>query len=139
MDVSTTFEVDSDRDRVVEVLSKEETLVALLGEGTEIVDRSGDRLTARTPYSALGKEGVVTFNLTYQLDGNLRFEKVCDGNIWKSLIGEVCIEDHADGAEVTLSLKGRTKSLIPEFTIKGPLEDQIFEMSETLQDIIADA
>jgi len=34
---------------------------------------------------------------------------------------------------VVLSLEGSTKALVPEFTIKSPMEDQISEMAEALE------
>ena len=33
-------------------------------------------------------------------------------------------------------MSGRTKGLVPEFTIKQPMEEQIGQMSEALQDLL---
>ena len=133
MQLSKSFDVKSQRDDVVAVLCRDETLVGLFAEGdTELVESSGDRRTTRTRYRALGREGVATFHFTYLLDGNVRFEKVCDGNVWRELRGAVSVDELADGARVTIEMTGRTKTLVPEFTIRGPMEQQLEQMSESL-------
>ena len=87
-----------------------------------------------TPYRALGTEGVVTFHFDFLLDGNIRFEKVCDGRVWRSLRGDVEIEESGSGTKVRLSLNGKTKPLVPEFAIKSQLEEQMAEMTQALRD-----
>ncbi len=134
MKLQEVFEVGRSRDDVVEALADTETLLELLPGDTEIVDRSADRVTTRTRYTALGREGEATFNWTYLMDGGLRFEKVCDGNVWRQLVGEVEVDDAGDGACIEITMEGRTKSLVPEFTIKGQMESQIAEMSRALRD-----
>jgi hypothetical protein len=34
---------------------------------------------------------------------------------------------------VRIEMEGRTKTLVPEFTIKGPMQDQIEEMAKALK------
>jgi hypothetical protein len=129
MHLERQFDVALERDDVVEKLSHEDTLLSLFQNGeSEIADRKGDRITIRTHYTALGREGVATFHFDFLMDGNIRFEKVCDGRVWKSLHGEVEIEERGSGTRVGLTLDGATKALVPEFTIKGPMEEQIEEM-----------
>lgn len=130
------FEVSRPRDEVVELLCCDETLLDLMSQGeTEIVDSDGDRRTTRTRYTALGREGVLTFHFTFLLDGGVRFEKVCDGNVWKKLEGSVSVEEIDDACcEVRVELSGRTKSFVPEFTIKSPMEEQIRSMTEALEE-----
>jgi len=138
MELSKKFDTQKTRDEVVDILGEEGTLLSLFGEGeTEIVGRSQDRITTRTHYRALGRDGYATFHFDYLMDGNIRFEKVCDGNVWRDLTGEVLVEERGDGARVALRMKGRTKTLVPEFTIKGPLEEQIAEMANALKDRLA--
>ena len=134
MKIEKSFRVDRGRDEVVEVLSTEDTLLDLFPGETEIVESGNDRRTTRTHYSALGREGVATFHWTTLLDGNLRFEKVCDGRIWRELRGEVMVEEQGSGSRVRIEMSGRTKSLVPEFTIKGQMEEQIAQMSRALRD-----
>jgi pimeloyl-ACP methyl ester carboxylesterase len=94
-----SFEVDRSRDDVVEVLAQDDTLVGLFPDAkTEIVASTPDRKTTRTHYRALGREGVATFHFTFLLDGNVRFEKVCDGRVWRELKGELEVEECARGA-----------------------------------------
>jgi hypothetical protein len=134
MKLDKTFEVACDRDRAVEIAGEEETLLALLPDGrTEIVDRRGDRVTARAHYTALGRAGTATFHFDYLMDGNVRFEKVCDGNVWRELRGELEFEESGDGCVVRLRLEGRTKPLVPEFTIRVPMKEQIEQMAEALR------
>lgn len=135
MRLEKTFEVTRSRNDTVACVGDEATLVELFPDGqTEIVGREGDRITTRTRYKALGREGVATFHFTHLLDGTIRFSKVCDGNVWKQLRGQVNVEEEGDAASrVVLELEGRTKSLVPEFTIRGQMESQIGEMAEALR------
>jgi len=134
MRMDKSFEVERDRDHSVEVVGREETLVALFPEArAEIVERKGDRVTARIHYNALGRQGVATFHFDYLMDGSVRFEKVCDGNVWKQLCGELSFDDAGDGCCVTIEMEGHTKGLVPEFTIRGPMREQLEQMAEALQ------
>jgi hypothetical protein len=136
MHLTEQFEVMRPRDEVVELLCSNETLLGLLPQGeTRIVESRGDRRTTETRYRALGREGVATFRFTFQMDGSVRFEKVCDGNVWRQLEGLVSVEEIDDAScEVRIELSGRTKTLVPEFTIKGPMEQQIQEMTAALEE-----
>jgi len=134
MKMDQQFEVSCDRDRAVELVARQETLVSLFPDSpTEIVGRAGDRVTARTHYAALGREGIATFHFDYLIDGSVRFEKVCDGNVWKELRGELSFDEADAGCLVTLEMEGRTKGLVPEFTIRGPMKEQIEKMAEALR------
>jgi hypothetical protein len=136
MHLTEAFEVMRPRDDVVELLCQDETLVGLLSEGeTEIVESEGDRRTIETHYRALGRAGVATFHFTFLMDGNIRFEKVCNGNVWKKLEGLVSVDELDDtSCEVRIELSGKTKGLVPEFTIKGPMEEQIQDMTAALEE-----
>ena len=131
MNLTRRFEVLRPRDDVVDRLCRDETLLDLLTRGdTRIVERAGDRRTTRTSY--MGRQ--LTFHFTFLMDGNVRFEKVCDGNVWRELKGYVGVEElPGDRCEVSIELSGRTRSPIPEFTIKAPMEDQMRDMSEALE------
>ena len=139
MHLEKSFEVDRSRDAVVEILCQPETLLGLLPSGqSEVVESSADRVTTRTRYRALGREGVATFHFDFLLDGNIRFEKVCDGRVWRSLRGDVEIEEQGPRTRVRLSLDGQTRPLVPEFTIRIPLEEQLAEMTQTLCEQLED-
>ena len=137
MRVEKSFEVGRSRDEVVELLCRDEALLQLMPGKSEIVDSRGDNRTMRTHYRALGRDGVATFDFTFLLDGNIRFQKVCDGRIWRELSGEVLIEERGEGAQLRIKLSGRTKGLVPEFTIKQPMEEQVEQMSAALQDLLS--
>lgn len=136
MDLSERFEVARPRDEVVELLCCDEALLGLMSQGeTELVDSQGDRRTTRTRYTALGREGVATFHFTFRMDGSISFEKVCDGKVWKKLEGSVQIEEIDDqSCEVEIRLSGKTKALVPEFTIRGPMEEQIQDMASAIEE-----
>ncbi len=134
MNLTRCFDVERPRDEIVERLCRDETLLGLLARGdTQIVESAGDRRTTRTEY--LGRQ--LTFHFTFLMDGNVRFEKVCDGNVWRELKGYVGVEELSDQrSRVSIELSGRTRSLIPEFTIKAPLEDQLLDMGEALEELL---
>ena len=135
MRAERAFEVRHPPERVLEVIAEDETLVALFpDQPTEIVARDGDRRTTRTRYSALGREGVATFHFEVLLDGTLSFEKECDGKVWRELRGRVTVEEAPGGARVEIEMQGKTKPLVPEFVIKGPMEDQLEQIAEALRD-----
>jgi hypothetical protein len=133
MRLEKEIRVACSRDAAVEKIASDDMLLSLLPGKTEITERSGDRRTTRTRYTALGREGVAVFHWTFLMDGNVRFEKQCDGNVWKQLVGTVAIEDDGKGARVRIELDGRTKALVPEFAIKGQMESQIAEMTRALE------
>ena len=86
MHVEKQFDVRCDRDTAVELVSQDDTLVSLFPDSeTEIIAKKGDRKTTRTRYRALGREGTATFHFDTLMDGNVRFEKVCDGKIWREV------------------------------------------------------
>ncbi len=139
MEMERSFTASCSFDQATDTLGHEDTLLSLFPGRTEIVDRSADRITTRTHYTALGREGTATFHIDYLMDGGLRFEKVCDGNIWRALEGRVELEDLGDECRIVVRLEGATKRLVPEFTIKGPMEEQIGEMSDALEAKLAES
>jgi len=119
---------------VSRIATREETLLSLFADATtEIVARDGSRRTTRTRYRALGREGVATFHFDFPPEGTIEFEKVCDGNVWQELIGAVSFHKNGEGTRVTLQLNGRTKTLVPEFAIRGEMRKQIEQMASALQ------
>ena len=136
MEMEKSFRVRLDRDAVVERLCDDAMLTRLLPGDTEIVEREGDRRTTRTHYSALGREGVATFHFDTLLDGNMRFEKVCDGRIWKRLTGSVEVDEDGSGSRITIRMEGRTKPLVPEMAIKVPLDEQMRSMTKALREAL---
>ena len=134
MHMERDFRVARSRDDVVARLCRDETLLSLMPGASELVSSEGEVRTTSTRYELLGREGTMTFHFTYLLDGNLRFEKVCDGHIWSQLRGCVTVEEDGDGATVCLEMDGRARALVPERAIKGPLEEQIESMAKALQE-----
>ena len=134
MRLERRFLVSQPREKVIEVIEEDETLTGLFPDtDTRVVDRSGDRRTMVSRYRALGREGEATFHFTFLVDGNVRFEKVCDGNIWRQLRGTLSFEERGKGTRISVELDGKTKTLVPEFTIKGPMQEQIDQMVTSLK------
>ena len=49
------------------------------------------------------------------------------------LTGRMRFEPSGKGTRVRIEMEGRTKPLVPEFTIKGPMQDQIQQMAKALK------
>ena len=140
MHLEKQFDVKRPRDEVVAAVGNDDTLIGLFPEqATEIVSSRDNRRTTVTRYQALGREGEATFHFCFEPDGNITFEKVCDGRIWRQLTGSVILEARGQGTRVRLELDGSTKTLVPEFTVRGQMHDQLEEMSQALRKRIAAA
>ncbi len=134
MRLDKRFEVAASREACAAALADDGILGALFPDGkTEIVARDRGRKTIVSEYRALGQEGTVTFHFDFLGDGDVRFSKVCDGRVWKQLDGAVRLLERGDRTQVTLEMDGRTKGLVPEFTIKAPLKDQLEKMAAALR------
>ncbi len=134
MHMETAFDVDCGRDETVASVVQDATLLELFPDAqSEIVESQGDRRTVRTRYRAMGREGTATFHFEYLMDGGVRFEKVCDGRVWKRLRGELRFDDRGSGTRVSLELDGQTKALVPEFAIKGEMRSQLEQMAAALR------
>jgi carbon monoxide dehydrogenase subunit G len=128
------FQVERSPEEAIAVVNEDATLVGLFPDTeTEIVEKRGDRKTTRSRYRALGREGVATFHFDFEADGDVSFEKVCDGRVWRELTGRMRFAPSGKGTRVRIEMDGRTKPLVPEFTIKGPMQDQIQQMAEALK------
>ncbi len=137
MHLEKQFDVSQPRAEAVKVAARDETLPALFPEAkTEIVDRSESRRTLRAHYRALGREGTATFHFDLLPDGDIRFEKVCDGRVWSALEGALTFRERGDKTRVRIQLDGRTRSLVPEFTIKGAMQDQMNDMADALRELL---
>ena len=128
------FDVKTSPADAAAALGEDNTLVGLFpDQQTEIVSRKGNRRTTRTRYRALGREGTATFHFDVGPDGGVRFEKVCDGRVWRELTGSVTLESRGQATRVTIEMEGRTKMLVPEFAIRGEMQDQIDQMATALR------
>jgi len=132
--LSKEFDVGASRERATAVLAEDDTLTSLFPDTeTEIVARTEKRRTTRSHYKLLGQEGDATFHFDAQPDGSVRFEKVCDGRVWKALSGSVTLRERGAKLRVRIDMEGRTKGFVPEFTIKVPLQKQLDDMARALR------
>jgi carbon monoxide dehydrogenase subunit G len=128
------FDVDRPREEAARMLAEDEVLCDLFPDTkTAVVGRSGSRKTVESHYTALGRAGVATFHFDFAPDGSVRFEKVCDGHVWRELCGTVRLAERKARTRVRIALEGRTKTLVPEFTIRGPMQDQLEQMAKALK------
>ena len=140
MRLEKSFDVRCSREAATDLIGRDETLIHLFPDAqTEILESRGDRKTVCSHYRALGREGTATFHFDFLLDGDVRFEKVCDGNVWRELRGRLSFEERGPGTRVRIEMEGRTKSLVPEFTIKGPMKEQLESMARALRARLEDA
>jgi len=135
MRLEKLFDVRCSREAAVAALASEETLVGLFPDTrTEVVARRDERITLRSRYRALGQDGTATFHFEFEPGGDVRFEKVCDGRVWRQLEGRVCFEGRGPRTRVRIEMEGRTKPLVPEIAIRGPLRDQLEKMASALRE-----
>lgn len=134
MRMEKEFDVARPRAEAAALLTEDSVLADLFPDtDTRIVAHEGSRKTLESHYTALGREGVATFHFDFQPGGDVRFEKVCDGRIWRELAGAVTLVEKKEKTRVRIELEGRTKALVPEFTIRGPMQDQLDQMAKALQ------
>jgi carbon monoxide dehydrogenase subunit G len=131
------FEVSRPPDDAYRCVASDDALVAMFPETrTEIIGRQGERRTLRSHYTALGQAGTATFHFTFEPERGMRFEKVCDGRVWRDLRGSVSFRARGRGSRtrVRIEMDGRTRPLVPEFTIKGPMREQLERMADALRE-----
>ena len=139
MHLEKQFDVAAPRQAAAEVVAREDTLPALFPQAkTEILECRGNRRTLRTHYRALGRDGTATFHFDELPDGGVQFEKVCDGRVWKELRGSVSLVERGASTRVRIVLDGRTKSFVPEFTIRVPMQEQLDQMATALRELLED-
>lgn len=133
MHLEKEFSVGRPRDEVARALDSDETIAALI-PNTKVTGKGGGRRETLTRVSVAGVERELRFVFESRPDGNVRFSKVCDGRIWRSLEGEISFSDQGGTrTRVRLSMDGRTKALVPELAISGPMKSQLDEMVEALR------
>lgn len=134
MKIERKFSVAASHEQVREVLADEATLLGLFPEAeTEVIERGDERITLHARFRALGRDNEVTFHFSWDDAGDVAFEKVCDGNVWKQLRGGVTASEGASGTRLRIHMDGRTKTFVPEITIKIPMEMQLDEMASALR------
>jgi hypothetical protein len=128
------FVVRCGKPQVAEILASDATITQLFPD-TEIVSSRGGERETKTRVSALGTESIVRFVFRGAPDGGLRFEKICDGRVWRSLEGAIRIFPVNDATtRVQISLEGSTRALVPEFAIRAPMKDQLQQMTRALRE-----
>ena len=134
MHLEKQFDVKQARAAAVARVAQDETLLTLFPDTqTEIVESRDNRRTLRSHYRALGQQGTATFHFEFEPSGEVGFEKVCDGRVWRELKGVVSFETRGKGTRVRIVMDGRTKTLVPEFTIRGAMQEQIEQMATALR------
>ncbi len=134
MKLEKSFVVSKPRAELAPALDDDATFSGLFPD-TRVVSHRRTRRETLTPFTAMGQTRDIRFVFDTLPDGNLRFEKICDGNVWRSLVGEVLLEEETEGStRVLLRMEGQTRTFVPELAIRGPMRNQIEEMASALQD-----
>ena len=134
MHLEKQFDVKQTPADAIARVAQDETLLNLFPDTqTEIVESRGNRRTLRSHYRALGQQGTATFHFEFDPNGEICFEKVCDGRVWRELKGVVSFTARGKGTRVRIVMDGRTKALVPEFTIRGAMQEQIEQMATALR------
>jgi hypothetical protein len=134
MRLSKEFDVTATSERASAVLAEDATLTSLFPDTkTDIVSRTAQRRTTKSVYTLLGQQGEATFHFDAQDDGGVKFNKVCDGRVWKELTGRVTLQARGPKLRIRIEMEGKTKGFVPEFTIKGPLQKQLDDMAKALK------
>lgn len=121
-------------EEAVRRIADDALLEALFPEAKiRIVERKGARRTIESDYEVLGRPGMATFHFDTGDNGDIHFQKICDGRVWRELVGSLLLEATGAGTEVRIELEGRTKTLVPELAIRVPMEDQLAQMSQALE------
>jgi hypothetical protein len=128
------FVVRRAKAELAQVLASDATVTRLFPD-TEIVSSQGGTRETRTRVSALGIESIVRFVFKTGADGGLSFSKICDGRVWRSLEGAIRLVAVNDATtRVQIEMDGATRALVPEFTIRAPMQDQLQQMSRALRE-----
>ncbi len=132
MKLEHAFVVRGRLEDLVALLDDDETFAALFPNTTVVTTGEHVRETC-TPYRALGQEREIRFIFETLGRASVRFAKICDGNVWRSLEGEISLaEKDAETTRVSLRMNGATRAFVPELTIRGPMRDQIARMARAL-------
>ncbi len=139
MKLEKTFDVRCARAAATAALASEEALLGLFPDAKcEVVARDAGCTTVRTHYRALGQEGTATFRFFFEPGGEVRFEKICDGRVWRQLEGTVSFIGRGARTQVRVEMEGRTKPFVPELAIRGPMRDQLDKMASALRERLED-
>ena len=139
MKLEREFPVERSREELVSALRNDEVLAGLFPD-TRIDTADDGRRETYTRYSALGQERELRLIFRTESSGDLCFEKVCDGAIWRSLDGRIELESlEAQVTNVRIEMVGKTRPLVPELTIRGTMEAQLDQMVDSLQASLANA
>jgi hypothetical protein len=133
MRLEHSFVVEREREALLPAFDDDTTFTSLFPQ-TRIVSQQGCRRETVTPYTAMGQNRDIRFVFETLPDGVLRFEKICDGNVWRSLQGEIRLEGEGrESTRVVLQMVGQTRAFVPELAIRSPMRQQLDEMARALR------
>ena len=139
MKLEKEFVVGVPVDRVAKAFDDDETYTELFPD-TELTSSRGGVRETKTHFQALGQARDVRFVFETEADGNVQFHKICDGNVWRSLEGRVQIRKAGESrTRISLRMEGRTRALVPELTIRGPMREQFDQMVSSLRERLSQA
>ena len=132
MEIEKEFVVRKSGASARAVLDDDETLCSLFPD-TEIVSSEDGVRETLTHYAGFGAARDLRFIFRRVAEG-MDFEKVCDGNVWRSLTGAIRLRElNPNTTHGSLRMEGRTRTLVPEAAIRGPMREQIDPMTQALR------
>ena len=133
MKLEETFVISRPPKQLLPALDDDATFTSLFPR-TRIVSHQGSRRETITQFTAMGQSRDLRFVFELDPKGVLRFNKICDGNVWRSLQGAVRLEPEGDDStRVVLQMEGQTRTFVPEVAIRTPMRTQIDEMANALR------
>ncbi|MCE2391890.1 MAG: hypothetical protein J4G09_10475 [Proteobacteria bacterium] len=137
MHLEREFSVPAPRDAVARALDRDSTFEGLFPD-TRVSNRGGGVRETVTRVALAGSSRDLRFVFEVDPLGNVHFRKICDGRIWRSLDGEIRLDALGDSStRVTVCMDGKSRALVPERALSGPLRSQLDEMVESLRKRVA--
>ena len=133
MHLEKDFSVAKARQEVAQALDDDATFETLFPD-TSVASRGGGVRETTTQVALAGVSRELRFVFETAPDGNIHFHKICDGNIWRSLEGDIQLESlGTDRTRVSVSMEGKTRAFVPERAISGQMKKQLNDMVDALQ------
>ena len=137
MHLEKEFDVKRPRARGRRARSRRTRRCSDLFPDTHDRDRRAQGASARTlasHYTALGREGTATFHFDFEPGGDVVLrEGLRRPRLARAARAPCRFETQRQGTRVRIVMDGRTKALVPEFTIRGAMQEQIEQMATALR------
>ena len=133
MKLRKEFVVGRPCESVLATLCDSRTIEKLL-PGTRVEERASGARELITSVGAFASDRELRFLLVELPGRGLRFEKICDGNLWRFFEGRIVAEAIDEQmCTVHITLEGETRAFVPELTVRAPLREHLEHQSKALR------